>query len=182
MLPDKRDSFMDYYQILKVGPNANHKEIEEAYNRLVKESRYNATISRKDVDAAYKILSDPHQRELYDSLKVQKTKRMQRAAARPRKQNIIKNKIELRHLLIILAVLTLIAAIFYSYRFGYHLKSFSPGDVLYYTHNNKRLGKIIRVDPNHDFGNSRGEAYLVEIEGKNVWLPETDVKARCFAD
>jgi curved DNA-binding protein CbpA len=173
---------MDYYQILKIGPNANHKEIEEAYNRLLKESRYNAHISRKDVDAAYKILSDPHQRELYDSLKTQRTKKLQRAASRSQVKKLVHYKLQLRHLVILLTVLTVLAALFYSYRFGYYLKTFSPGDVLYYTDNNKRLGRIIRVDANHDFGSSRGGAYLVEIDGKNVWLPESDVKARCFAD
>src|SRR3990172_5219055 len=64
---ERGTAFMDCYQILRVPPNASRQEIDKAYRRLLKESRYDTSINLKDVESAYRVLGNVEQKKAYDS-------------------------------------------------------------------------------------------------------------------
>lgn len=63
---------MNYYEILEVKFNASPQEIKKAYRRLVKQFHPDSQHDNADhekiinLNAAYEVLSDPHNRNLYD--------------------------------------------------------------------------------------------------------------------
>lgn len=68
----------DYYKILGIDRNADHRQVREAYRRLAFEyhpDRNNgdprAVEKMKELNEAYAVLSDPHKRQRYDSLSQQ---------------------------------------------------------------------------------------------------------------
>ena len=184
---------MDYYHKLRITPNASRKEIEQAYQRLLKESRYDTSIDRHEIENAYKVLSDLSARSQYDTrqtMRVQKTTRI-------KKQDRIKEfrfvaritSLTQRQLLIILGICLSLMISFYGFRFGYLLKEFQAGDVLYDKTTHQHFGKILKVAPNHTFGSKQVDAYQIELDPstkrsvqdeKVVWLPQDIVKLRCY--
>ncbi len=183
---------MDYYQLLRVGANASRKEIDEAYQKLLKESRYDTTIDRTQVETAYRILTDIASRTHYDARQTMRNKRTVRLQKKrlPRIGIIewIKQR-TLPQLLITLAVVLCIAIVFYAIRYGYMLQEFQAGDVLYEKISHLQFGKIIRVEENHSFGSKSIDAYQVELNpamrrygaaASVLWLPQDSVKARCY--
>jgi curved DNA-binding protein CbpA len=64
------DSVPDHYETLGLTSNATRQEIERAHQKLVKELRASqssdAPEELAEVDAAYAVLHDPHQRTRYD--------------------------------------------------------------------------------------------------------------------
>ena len=184
---------MDYYQVLRVSPGASTKEIEQAYQRLMKEARYDTSIDRRLIENAYRTLSNTQTKYQYDALQNLKTKRGTKVAEDPDKTSYnpiewIKKRTR-KQLLITLAIITVIGIGFYSMRFGYILKDFQAGDVLYENLTNQRFGKILRVEHDYRFGDELIDAYQVELDPKIrtlrrsesiVWLPQESVKARCY--
>lgn len=178
---------MDYYSILKIAPNASRKEIDEAFKRLMKECRYNAQLNRREIEAAFKILSNTSSRKAYDSKKEERVKidaavgqmERRRSRARARKSG---PRFTFRQKVITLAVLFPLAVVFYIYRFGYQVKQFEPGDVVYYKHSKQILGKIVAAEDNHDFGQAKLDAFLIEWDSskKQDWVPQVNVKSSCF--
>ena len=184
---------LDYYQVLRVAPDASTKEIEQAYQRLLKEARYDTSIDKRLVENAYKILSNTNAKNQYDANQVlREKKRVTRVPKPPRDSFSLIGWIERRtlpQLLITLVITLAIAIAFYSMRFGYKLKEFHAGDVLYEVSNDQKFGKILRVEQAHPFGSDRMDAYQVVLEPKVkrlgtsetiVWLPQESVKARCY--
>jgi curved DNA-binding protein CbpA len=191
---------LDYYQILRVAPNASRKEIEQAYQKLLKESRYDTSIDRLQIENAYRILSDLGSKNRYDTRQSLKSKRSDRAQKmRLRKIRAMGSvgifgwiqRRTLPQLLATLAVVLTIAVIFYSVRYGYLLREFHAGDILYDTLTNEKFGKVLKVEVNHDFGSKKADAYQIELNpgvkrfnksAKIVWLTKDTVKRRCYKE
>ena len=173
---------MDLYQILRVSATATHQEIQQAYQRLIKECRYNAQLNRKDIELAYRVLANPLQKAQYDAKLELLTKT---DTIRTKRIKKIKSPTKLVHLTLtqktIFAVaLFIVALLFYVFRYGYLLKSFSEGDVLYNKSTNKRVGKIIKIEEDHNFGLTRSDAYLIEnAQGVEQWVPQDIIKSYC---
>lgn len=188
---------LDYYQLLRVAPNASRKEIDEAYHRLLKESRYDTSIDRLQIENAYRILSDLTAKTRYDARNELKAQRIVRANKKRRAAEALGSlgpiawlkRRTLPQLLVALGILLTITIIFYSIRFGYLLRSFEAGDVLYDSLTDQKFGKILRVEPNHPFGEKTKDAYQVELAPSVkradttlhiIWLPQDTVKMRCY--
>ncbi len=66
--------FVDYYAILGVPPSASEEELRRSYRLAAR--RFHPDVNKspgaasafRDVDSAYKVLSDPHERQEYDRL------------------------------------------------------------------------------------------------------------------
>ncbi|MCI0602984.1 hypothetical protein L0156_08210 [bacterium] len=182
---------MDYYHKLKIAPNASRKEIEQAYQRLLKESRYDTSIDRREIENAYKVLSDLNAKSQYDTrqtIRLQKTVRVQKRFKEFGVIAWIKRRTR-RELLVTLGFCLSLMISFYSFRFGYLLKTFQAGDVLYDKTTDKQFGKVLKVEQNYPFGSKYLDAYQVELDPaakravdfqKVVWLPQDIVKARCY--
>jgi curved DNA-binding protein CbpA len=182
---------LDYYNVLRVGHNASRKDIEKAYERLVKESRYDSSIDRSAIETAYRVLSDIATKAQYDSRQTLKTKRQARANKRTSRFNFhaILNWLTLQHLLWILGVTVMIMAMFYWSRYGYVLQEFHAGDVLFERTTKSKYGRILRVDSQHHFGNTVEKAYQIQMDTSQVvigssdrvvWVPQDTVKALCY--
>jgi len=180
----------DYYSVLRIGHNASRKDISQAYERLIKESNYDTTIDKAAVETAYRILSDIASKAQYDARQTMRTKRVQMKGKEGKGGSIqaIAEWFTLPHLLMILGVLVLATAAFYWFRFGYKLNDFQAGDVLYNRSQNKRYGKILRVE-DHQFGSGTEKAFLIEMDksqpilGSNertVWVQQDVIKACCY--
>lgn len=164
---------MNYYQVLRISPGSSQVDIDRAYQKLVRESRFDATMSRKDIETAYRILSDPTQKALYDAALAEDGKK---TTTRIKRQQ---EPIKLDRLVTALVVLTLIAIIFFTYRYSYILNSFQEGDVLVYKNNGKEIGTVVREQSNHSFGKISADAYLVRTPHGDVWLKKDQAKMSC---
>ncbi|GBN47263.1 DnaJ subfamily C member 11 [Araneus ventricosus] len=83
MPPDSEDHLLeeDYYAFLNLSKDATPEEITNAYRRLSRlyhpdkhrdpDQKKNAEILFNKTKIAYEVLSDPHQRAIYDTLGVQ---------------------------------------------------------------------------------------------------------------
>ena len=172
---------MDLYQVLRVSPNSNQKEIEEAYQRLIKECRYNVRLNRRDIDLAYRVLGNPTQKALYDSkLKQYDDRGIRKILKRRKKRAPILRPATQKQQVIIFLVLIVITLGFYAIRFGYHLKSFEIGDVLYMKQGDQQLGRVVAIEKDHNFGTARYDAYLVATGTEKRWLPQDVVKIYCY--
>jgi len=171
---------LDYYQVLRVSPNASKKEIDQAYERLIKESRYDASIDRRVVESAYRILGDSTHKDAYDSMistKEQKGKVRSKKRWSPK----LLSSLSRRDLLRILVVLSIVMVIFYWYRFGHLLKDFEVGDYVYLAEGKRKLGRIVEVERNHRFQSFKADAFLVKKDsGETVWLTERDMQIHCY--
>jgi curved DNA-binding protein CbpA len=184
----------DYYSVLRLGNNATRKDIDQAYERLIKESKYDTTIDRALVEKAHRILSDIATKAQYDArrvLKEKREKRVQTEAWRNQKGVSVQSVLDwftIRHLSYVLVLSFLLMILFYSFRFGYKLKEFHAGDVIYDKATNSKYGKIVRVE-DHSFGGINEKAYQIQLESsqfvlgaknRTVWLPQDVVKGRCY--
>lgn len=170
---------MDHYAMLKVPPGASQGELDRAYQKLIKDSRYDNTINRKEIDAAYRTLSDATQRALYDATQADRAKREQ-ASQKIKKAAFKQNQPRQRPLTIALVIFLLMAVIYLPLRFGYQLKRFNVGDSLYFKDDHQYFGKITRVENNHNFGRAAADAYLIQTkDGEDLWWPAGDVKVLC---
>lgn len=191
---------MDYYQVLRVAPDASRKDIEEAYHRLLKESRYDTSIDRLQVENAYRILSDLTTKNRYDARQTVKAKRNVRVQKlRMKKLKSIGSigilawiqRRTLPQLLVALVIVLTIGISFYAVRFGYVLREFQAGDVLYDSLTQQQFGRVMRVEEKHNFGSHQADAYQIELNpgldrlNKSitvVWLPQDSVKRRCYTN
>ena len=189
---------LDYYQLLRVSANASRKEIEEAYHRLLKESRYDTSIDRLQVENAYRILSNLTTKDRYDTrqtLKAKRNVRVQKLRLKRLKSigsvgilGWIQRR-TLPQLLVALAIVLTIGISFYAVRYGYLLREFQAGDILYDSLTQQQFGKVLKVEEKHDFGSRLAEAYQIELNpglkrlnksSTVVWLPQDTVKRRCY--
>jgi hypothetical protein len=184
---------LDYYHKLRIAPNASRKEIEQAYQRLLKEAYYDTSIDLREIESAYRVLSDLAAKSQYDNrltMRIQKTARIQKKDQFKEFRSIaLVTSLRKRQLLIIVGICLSLMISFYSFRFGYLLKEFHPGDVLYDKTTHQHFGKILKVVPNHMFGSKQIDAYQIELDPSAkravhfeevVWLPQDVVKSRCY--
>jgi hypothetical protein len=164
---------MNYYQVLCISPSSTQVDIDRAYQKLVKESRFDATMSRKDIETAYRILSDPTQKALYDAALATDGKK---TTIRMKKQ---REPITMNKLIIVMLVLAVIGCIFFTYRYSYVLTSFSQGDVLVYKSTGKVIGTVVGEQSGHLFGKIAKDAYLIRTARGDVWLPKAQIKLSC---
>lgn len=169
---------MDYYQLLRITPSASKKDIDEAYHRLVKESNYDSSIDRIMVDTAYRILSNPKQKAAYDSIKDKREKGIAAYAATMSRRK--EEKWTAQKLVKLAAVLLVIAVIYYAFRFGHSFKSFDVGDTVYLSETHQKMGTIVQIEAEHNFGNMKEPAYLIRGPQGTNWFPEVEVKQRCY--
>ncbi|WP_086347953.1 J domain-containing protein [Candidatus Enterococcus clewellii] len=71
---------MDYYQLLNVSPQADSKEIKQAYRQLAKKLHPDRNPGDKEAEAkflqvseAYQVLSDVEKRKLYDQQRMRQS-------------------------------------------------------------------------------------------------------------
>jgi hypothetical protein len=170
---------MNFYQVLKVPCKATQNDLDRAYNQLIKESRYDNSINTESIEIAYRLLSDTAQRAAYDASIAEDEKRQETAGKLVRRKR--KRELSVQRMKGMVIVLLILTTIFFVYRFGYYLKSFSIGDQIYYSYSNKFLGTIVQEESNHSFGKTSDGAYLIRIgPKKTIWVPKTDVKAVCY--
>lgn len=168
----------NYYTVLGLSPKASQVEIEHAYHKMIKEAHFNRSLNRKQIELAYLILTDVAQKAMHDAMIAQYEKKLEITAKIQQKQT---KKLPVQTLAKIAVVLFVIAVAFFSFRYGYYLKTFSTGDIVYYKDSHRLLGTIVEVQSNHDFGKKRGGAYKIKgSDGKYFWVPQTDVKASCY--
>lgn len=184
---------MDYYHKLRIAPNASRKEIEQAYQRLLKESRYDTSIDRREIESAYKVLSDLSAKSQYDTRQTTRLHKTTRIRKRDRFKEFgfvtrLQN-LTTRQLLVALGICLTLMISFYGFRYGHLLKNFQAGDVLYDRTTHEQFGKILKVTPNYVFGTKQLDAYQIQLDPAAkravnfepvVWLPQDIVKLRCY--
>jgi len=173
---------LDYYQILRIGQAASRKEIEQAYNKLMKESRYDTSIDRIEIEKAYRILIDLPSKAKYDARKKIKSAIRTRAAKRKSHKGFTGwvTSLTLQQLLMILSVALVLASGYYYFRFGYLLQDIQAGDVIYDIANGREYGKVVMVEDPHDFNGIPQDGYKVQLrmQDRTVWIPGNVLKAR----
>ena len=169
---------MNYYQILGVSPSATQVEIDRAYQKLVKEARFNASMNRKDIETAYRLLSDPTKKALYDAALSEDSRKVTRKLRQEKEAAGFEFSQSKR--LVVLTVLTIAALVLFYLHYGYLLQSFSVGDVLVTKNDGKVFGTVMQTESGHMFGSIAADAYLIQMEkGNQVWIPKDSVKLSC---
>ena len=176
-----------YYQILKVGMFATPEDIEEAYQRLMREAWVDKKIDREEVEKAYKVLIDPKEKTSYDAWLEEEIRRAeglkasgvgrQYSRAEPKKPF----KVTLKQLSLTLLVVFLVAVGFFWWRFGYQLKGFHTGQTLIYKNTGEVVGTIIAEENDHSFGSVKSDAYLIRNKDRQFWLPKYNAQTLCKA-
>jgi len=169
----------DYYSVLRVLSNASQMDIDRAYQKMVKESAYDNTISRKDIEQAYRTLADPTQRSLYD-YSLREVKKKLETTAKHKKMVIRRQKVFEFLRYAVIALFLVVLALFGT-RYGYQIKSFSAGDQLYTIGTDQIVGQIEEIQDGHDFGRVRETGCLVKLpNGNEIWYPLAGIKASCY--
>jgi hypothetical protein len=140
---------MDFYAVLRVPSTAKQIDIDRAYQKMVKEAKYDPTINIKDVEIAYKILTDATQRALYDASMADKGKKKVFPTS---VRKLVPRKEQTRPLIMIALALFVIAVAYFVFRFGYMLKNFEQGDMLYWKENDQYFGTVVAGEKDHNFG------------------------------
>jgi hypothetical protein len=167
------------YEVLQVNPAASQVDIDRAYQRMVKESSYDTSINRKDIELAYRTLRDPTQRTLYDYSLSEDKKKVENTAKH--KRIAIKREKAFELLRYCVIGLFIIAVAFWALRYGYHFKSYAVGDQVYYKSTDVYLGKILQIQSNHNFGGATTRAILIQTrEGDQIWFPLGDMQYACY--
>lgn len=129
------------------------------------------------VESAYRILSDPAHKSVYDLSFSQKA---QGGKATPKKTGLLRS-LTRKDLLRVLAVLVVITTLFYLNRYSHLIKRFDVGDTVYMTETNEKVGKIIGKENGHDFGTNTGDAFLIKKDnGEDVWFLKKNVQIHCY--
>lgn len=175
-----------YYQVLKLGMFATPAEIEEAYQRLMREAWVDKKIDREEVEKAYKVLINPQQKTSYDSWLEEEIRRAEnvnstgvRRRSKPEPKKRL--KITLKHLSLTLLFLFLVAGGFFGWRYGYQLRNFHVGQVLIYKNTGEVVGTIVAEENGHTFGSVNADAFLIKNKDKQFWLPKYNAQILCKA-
>lgn len=176
---------MDLYKVLKVPSSAKPVEIDKAYQKILKEAQYDPTIQIKQVELAYRILSDAAQRQVYD-IKAGHVKRDKKTGkvitkgkgkGKSKYTSTDRVKIESN----IAVGLFVVMAVYMIFRFGFYLRKFEDGDILFFRDDNRYFGTLVRDESSHAFGPIKSDAYLIKLPSKDErWYPQTDVKSLCY--
>ena len=168
------------YEVLRVNSAASQVDIDRAYQRMVQESSYDTSLNRKDIELAYRTLRDPTQRTLYDYSLSEDKKKVETTAKHKKIEFRREKAFEVLRYCVI--GLFLIVAVFWGMRYGYHLKSYSVGDNIYYKSTDLPLGKIVKIQNDHLFGYMQKAGALIQTkDGDQVWYPMSDLKSACYS-
>jgi curved DNA-binding protein CbpA len=176
---------MDLYKVLKVPSSAKPVEIDKAYQKILKEAQYDPTIQIKQVELAYRILSDAAQRQVYD-IKAGHVKRDKKTGkvitkgkgkGKSKYTSADRVKIESN----IAVGLFVVMVVYMIFRFGFYLRNFENGDILFFRDDNRYFGTLVKDEGSHAFGPIKADAYLIKLPSKDErWYPQTDVKSLCY--
>jgi len=176
---------LDLYVVLKVASNAKQIEIDKAYQKLLKESQFDPSIQIKQVELAYRILSDATQRQIYD-IKAGHVKRDKKTGkvvtkgkgkAKSKYTSADRIKIESN----VAVGLFLVMCVYMIFRFGFYLRNFETGDILFFRDDNRYFGTLVKDESSHAFGPIKSDAYLIKLPSKDErWYPQSDVKSLCY--
>ena len=159
-----------YYAALNLSPDATAAEILLAYNFIKQsyhEERRQMDIGR--VRAAYEVLSDPRARRSYD-------KATAAGGSGPAWMKSISWSKLLVPLLVVAAVALLVIV---GPSLRAQLRSFDPGDEIYWVENGESLGKVLKFDREHHFptGATAPAFEILPASGEDpVWYPARDLK------
>jgi curved DNA-binding protein CbpA len=176
---------MDLYKVLKIPSSAKQIEIDKAYQKILKEAQYDPTIQIKQVELAYRILSDAAQRQVYDVKAgyVKRDKKTGKVITKGKGKGKSKYNAQQRikiesNIAIALFVIMVGYMIF---RFGFYLKNFENGDILFFRDDNRYFGTLLSGESSHAFGPLKSDAYLIRLPSKDErWYPQSDVKSLCY--
>jgi curved DNA-binding protein CbpA len=182
---------MDIYKVLKVPVDAKQIEIDRAYQKLIKEAQYDSSIKVKEVEIAYRILSEPAQRAIYDSKKgitqapVKGFKGVKAALTGKKKgkgkKGYVDYKQREKNLQKVAIGLLVIGLLYYFLRFGYELKNFDTGNKIYFKESNVLFGTLVKEEDDHKFSSGVSDAYQIRLPSDEVvWFPASDVKILCY--
>ncbi|MCI0444476.1 DnaJ domain-containing protein [bacterium] len=177
---------MDLYQVLKVPSNAKQVEIDKAYQKILKEAQFDPTIQIKHVELAYRILSDATQRSVYDikagyAKRDKKTGKMVSPSKKGKSKSASSAERRVKIESNFAVGLFLVMVAYMVFRFGFMLKSFENGDILFFRDDNRYFGTLVRGESSHAFGPMKADAYLIKLPSKDErWYPQSDVKSLCY--
>jgi curved DNA-binding protein CbpA len=176
---------MDLYKVLKIPSSAKQIEIDKAYQKILKEAQYDPNIQIKQVEIAYRILSDANQRSVYDikagyAKRDKKTGKIQTKGKGKGKSKLTSNqRVKLESNFAIALFVVMVA--YMLLRFGYTLRKFDSGDILFFRDDNRYFGTLVRLENGHAFGPLKADAYLIKLPSKDErWYPQSDVKSLCY--
>jgi curved DNA-binding protein CbpA len=176
---------MDLYKVLKVPASAKPVEIDKAYQKILKEAQYDPTIQIKQVELAYRILSDAAQRQVYDikSGHVKRDKKTGKVITKGKGKGKSKytsaDRVKIESNIAI--GLFIVMVVYMIFRFGFYLKNFEDGDILFFRDDNRFFGTLVKGESSHAFGPIKSDAYLIKLPSKDErWFPQTDVKSLCY--
>jgi curved DNA-binding protein CbpA len=176
---------MDLYKVLKIPSSAKQIEIDKAYQKILKEAQYDPNIQIKQVEIAYRILSDANQRSVYDikagyAKRDKKTGKIQTKGKGKGKSKLTSNQRVKAESNIAIALFVVMVA-YMLLRFGYTLRKFDSGDILFFRDDNRYFGTLVRLENSHAFGPLKADAYLIKLPSKDErWYPQSDVKSLCY--
>ena len=177
---------LDLYQVLKVPSSAKQVEIDKAYQKLLKESQFDPSIQIKHVELAYRILSDATQRSLYDvkagyAKRDKKTGKIQTPSGKKKSKAKFSADKRVKMESNFAIGLFLVMVGYMIFRFGFMLRSFENGDILFFRDDNRYFGTLVRMESSHAFGLMKADAYLIKLPAKDErWYPQSDVKSLCY--
>ena len=77
--------------------------------------------------------------------------------------------------------LFVLMVVYMVFRFGFMLRSFEGGDILFFRDDNRYFGTLVRMENSHAFGPLKSDAYLIKLPSKDErWYPQSDVKSLCY--
>lgn len=176
---------MDLYKVLKIPSSAKPVEIDKAYQKILKEAQYDPTIQIKQVELAYRILSDTAQRQVYD-IKAGHVKRdkktgkvITKGKGKGKSKYTSQDRVKIESNIAV--GLFVVMAVYMIFRFGFYLRKFEDGDILFFRDDNRYFGTLVRDESSHAFGPIKSDAYLIKLPSKDErWYPQTDVKSLCY--
>jgi curved DNA-binding protein CbpA len=177
---------MDLYKVLKVPSSAKQVEIDKAYQKILKEAQYDPTIQIKQVELAYRILSDANQRSVYDvkagfAKRDKKTGKIKTSAGKGKSKSRLTTHDRVKIESNVCIGLFVVMVVYMIFRFGFYLRNFENGDILFFRDDNRYFGTLVKMENSHAFGPMKADAYLIKLPSKEErWYPQTDVKSLCY--
>ena len=176
---------MDLYKVLKVPSSAKQVEIDKAYQKILKEAQYDPNIQIKQVELAYRILSDEAQRQVYD-IKAGHVKRDKKtgkviAKGKGKRKSKYTSQDRIKIESNVAIGLFVVMVVYMIFRFGFYLKNFENGDILFFRDDNRYFGTLVKGENLHPFGPLKSDAFLIKLPSQDErWYPQSDVKSLCY--
>ena len=170
-------TLQEYCEILGVSPSSDEEELKLAWVLRKHDARTGGEVTEADLKEAYQALTDPAKR---GTLKSRPGAGGALRARRAPAQRTSVNAMAMLGWLLLALVAVLSLYIWPTYR--HQFRTFSAQDRLVEEKTGKPYGTILEVSQSYTFSNGMsGKAYRVKLEpeGREVWLPVSDVKYLC---